>query len=385
MESQTKTQSSTMFDISPSIMNLPILKHFDKNEISSNISSNVDSFKKGEKGIFQFLKLVIFGGAIYAFAKYALPQIFILVGQMIGMVLSGAVLVFALLMLPTFIKWIRALAKTAQKVLVKNDPFGQFEKERVKMTENLDTVRLTKNKIRNLQLDMQADSQKSEKDADNMQKSILKFQTKATGLKTVLDDMIKKQGPAAKESDDYVNGNSDFLKTVSEADRIKNQLDQAKDLVEKYGSRSVVMKRVAQKLTMAETSIEIKISDFDATVDMLKKDFEFGRKSNEATSAAKSALGFTQSWELGYAMDVVQSTISNDIAITAGNLKDIDSLTSKYALDSDELYSNLNSLADSIKTGKDEVPVAKKYNNPDYKLTSNDKIKSGGMANIFEN
>ena len=92
---------------------------------------------------------------------------------------------------------------------------------------------------------------------------------------------------------------------------------------------------------------------------------------------------FTKSWELEYALDVVTSTIASDIAITAGNIKDIDSLTSQYSLDSDELYTNLNLLADNIKVGKDEVPTAKQYSNPDYQLTQSDKMKSGGFQDIF--
>jgi hypothetical protein len=36
-----------------------------------------------------------------------------------------------------------------------------------------------------------------------------------------------------------------------------------------------------------------------------------------------------------------------------GNLKDIDMMTSQYAIDSDELFDNLNIIADKIKTGDD--------------------------------
>jgi hypothetical protein len=198
-----------------------------------------------------------------------------------------------------------------------------------------------------------------------------------------MDEMVKKLGIAAKAEDEYVNYASELQKVLAEAQRVANKLNQSKDFVQKYGSRAAIMKKMGQKLTMVETVMDIKIQDFDATVDMLKKDYEFGQKSNAATSAAKSAMGFTKGWEFDYALDVVTSTIANDIAITAGNLKDIETLTSNYSLDSDELYANLNQIADKIKVGQDIIPDAKQYSNPEYQLTSSDRTKSGGFGDLF--
>jgi hypothetical protein len=58
------------------------------------------------------------------------------------------------------------------------------------------------------------------------------------------------------------------------------------------------------------------------------------------------------------------------------NFKDIETLTSNYDLNSDELFENLNAIADKISTGNDPIVTAKKYNNPDYVLTQDDKSKS---------
>ena len=134
---------------------------------------------------------------------------------------------------------------------------------------------------------------------------------------------------------------------------------------------------------MVETEMDIKISNFDATVEMLKKDYEFAEKSKSATNAAKDSMLFDKSWQLEYAMDVVTSTIASDIAITSGNLRDIDSAAANYTLDSDELYSNLDRLADKIKTGGSEIPTAKQYNNPNYQLTQNDKLGANGLVDMF--
>jgi hypothetical protein len=92
---------------------------------------------------------------------------------------------------------------------------------------------------------------------------------------------------------------------------------------------------------------------------------------------------FTKDWELEYALEVVTSTIAQDIARTSENLIDIDALTSKYSVDNDELYSRLDSLADKIKTGDSVVPDSTKYTSPNYKLTKEDKLESGGFGDIF--
>ncbi|MNT95628.1 hypothetical protein D3C72_2375450 [compost metagenome] len=92
---------------------------------------------------------------------------------------------------------------------------------------------------------------------------------------------------------------------------------------------------------------------------------------------------FTKDWELEYALEVVTSTIAQDIAKTSENLIDIDALTSKYSVDNDELYSRLDSLADEIKTGDNTIPDSTKYTNPNYKMTKDDKMSGGGFGDIF--
>jgi hypothetical protein len=159
-------------------------------------------------------------------------------------------------------------------------------------------------------------------------------------------------------------------------------MNQSRDFTIKFGTRQNVLKKINQKLVMVETAMDIKIADFDATVDMLKKDYAVGQKMNAATTAAKNAMGFSSDWERDYALEVITSTISADIAISSGNFKDIESLTQNYDLNSDELFANLDAIADKIQTGGTEIDI-KKYNNVDYKLTSEDKTKSGGFGDMF--
>lgn len=360
-------------------MNLPIMKHFSEGEISSK----VDKFRKGEKGLFWFLKLGALIGLGYLTWVYVLPPLFLAIGQFLAVAATGILLVGLIIAMPVILKGIRVLTRNLHKAIIKHDPFAELENQKQLMVANQQKFRLAKGKIANLRQDMEVESSQSEKDAKEMQNRIVSLQSKAQKLKAQLDEMVAKGGAAARGSDEYVNGNAELMKLLSEAQRVGHQMEQSKDFVTKYGTRANIMKKFGQKLVMVETSMDIKVLDFDATIEILKKDYAFAQKSKEATESAKSAMLFTKSWELDYALEVVTSTIAEDIAVTAGNLNDIDTLTSKYSLDSDELYTNLDALANQIKIGTEAVPSAKAYNNPEYQLTSEDKLKSGGFGELF--
>jgi len=358
---------------------LPIFKHFNETEISSGL----DSFRKGEKGLFWFIKLVALIAVCYLSWVYVLPQVFVMLGRFVAIAVTGFAIVLTIMAIPAILTAMRTFTRWLHKTAISYDPFGELEKQKKLMIQNQQTFRAAKGQILSLKSEMEVEADKNEKDAKKLQIKILTLNDKAKSLKSQMDDMIKSGGIAAKGEDDYVNANADLFKIVSESGRVSAQLSQAQDFVTKYGSRASIMKKFGQKLTMVETSMDIKILDFDATIEILKKDFDFAQKGRTATEAAKSAMLFTKGWELEYALDVVTNTIASDIAITAGNLKDIDSLTKNYAVDSDELYANLDTLANNIRIGTDVVPEAKKYSNPEYQLTQQDKVKSGGFENIF--
>jgi hypothetical protein len=375
---QTKTQTMTS-TLNANLGELPILKHFNQNEIATK----VDNFRKGEKSIFWFLKLAAIVGVGYLTWTYVLPPVFQAIGQMLAVAATGVMIVFGIMVAPVVFKGLRALTRAIHKAIIRYDPFAQLEVEKQKMIANQQTFRVAKGNIANLKQEMEVEAANSEKEATAGQTRIIALQGKAEKIKHNMDAIFQAKGVEAKSEDEYVNNAAELQTVLAEAQRVANKMTQAKDFVQKYGSRAAIMKKMGQKLTLVETAMNIKILDFDATVEMLKKDYEFGQKANSATTAAKSALGFTKGWEFDYALDVVTSTISADIAITSGNLKDIETLTSNYTLDSDELFANLNQIADKIKVGADVVPSAKAYNNPDYQLSSSDKVKAGGFTELF--
>ena len=64
-----QTESKTL---NANLMELPMMKHFSQNEIATK----VDTFRKGEKNLFWFLKLAVFGAIAWAAWTYVLPPVF---------------------------------------------------------------------------------------------------------------------------------------------------------------------------------------------------------------------------------------------------------------------------------------------------------------------
>ena len=364
------------------VLDLPILKHFDDEK--GEISLNPKNWRNGEKGLNTILKLALFGGLGYAAWVYILPPLFTALGQVIALAGVAVFLIFFILMLPVIFKGLRRATRAIHKSLIRHDPFGELEDQRQKMLRNRKVFKDSKAKIKALKSQMEAEAFKAEKEAGEFQNQVLSLQKQAQKIKGEMERIVSEKGNAGKDTDEYVELHSALARKLSESQRLSHQLTQSKGFVQKYGSRANVMGKLDRKLTLAGTAIDIKISDFEVTIKMLEKEYEFAKTAKAATDGAKSAMLFTKDWELEYALDVVTETIALDIAKTEENLSDIDTLTSKYDIDSDELYSQLDTLADKIKTGEDYIPEAKKYNNPNYKLTAEDKQMSGGFGNMFD-
>jgi len=362
-----------------SINNLPILKHFE----SSEIGKSVDSFRKGEKGLYNVFKLLALGAVLYFSWIYVLPPVFQAIGQFMAIATTGILIVLGIFMLPVILKGIKRFTRFTHKSLIKHDPFGELEDQKQKMLANKKKFQMSKGKINSLKHDMEVGADTAEKNAKALETKIVAEQAKAAKYKAQMEEMVKKDGPSAKGSDLYVDLHSKFLKVVSSASRRGHELQQGKDFVQKYGTRGAIMKKFGQKLTMVETSMDIKILDFDTTISILKKDYELAKSMKNATDSVRETMTFADGWEVEYALDVVTTTIAQDIARTAGNLQDIDSLTANYSLDSDELYAGLDALANDINTGKDPVKSAKDYSSPEYIPSHDDKLKSGGFGEVF--
>jgi hypothetical protein len=211
-------------------MNLPIMKHFSEGEISNK----VDKFRKGEKGLFWFLKLGALIGLGYLTWVYVLPPVFIALGQFAAVAATGIALVGLIMAMPVILKGLRLFTRNLHKSIIRHDPFAELENQKQLMVANQQKFRLAKGKIANLRQDMEVEASQSEKDAKEMQNRIISLQTKAQKLKANLDEMVAKGGAAARGSDEYVNGNAELMKLLSEAQRVGHQMEQSKDFVTKY-------------------------------------------------------------------------------------------------------------------------------------------------------
>lgn len=363
------------------LLELPILKHFDESKGEIALSSN--ALKKGEKSIFWILAMGLLGVGGYLTWTYIIPPLFTMLGQAIALSATGVFLIFLVMMFPVIMKGLRFTTKNLHKALIQSNPFNELEEQKQKMVKNREVFKNTKAKLKGLKNEMEIEATKSEKEAKSFQEEVLSLQRQSEKLKSAMDEMVRINGAGAKDTDEYVALQSELARKLSDSQRISNQYEQSKSFIQKYGVRANVLGKMDRKLMLAGTAIDIKIADFDATVVMLKKEFEFAKNAKEATESAKSAMMFTKDWELEYALEVVTSTIALDIARTSENLIDIDALTSKYSVDNDELYSRLDSLADQIKTGDNTIPDSTKYTSPNYKITKDDKLNSGGFGDIF--
>lgn len=361
------------------VLELPILKHFEK----SQISFNPKNWRKGEKGIAWVIGLVLLGTIAWGLYQYVLPIVFTWIGQMLGAIAAAVLVIAFFIMLPVIVKAMKKLSRSTHKMLIRHDPFGELEEQKEKMIQNRVQFKEGKAKIKAIKHNMEAESIKAEKEAKDYQDKVVALQSKAATTRQKMHELEQKKGEAAKELDEYVDLQTNMMKTLSEAQRVSHMLNQSTGLVRKYGSRAHVIGKLDRKLNMVDTAMEIKVADFEVSIDMLKKEYAFAEAARSATEQAKSAMLFTKGWELEYALDVVTNTIAIDLATTQENLIDLDSLTSQYSLDSDELYTKLDKLADQIRTDSYEVPESKKYTNPNYKLSPEDRQESKGFGDIF--
>ena len=363
------------------LLELPILKHFD--ESKGEIAINPEALKKAQKPLFYILMAALIGVGGYMTIVYALPPLFTMLGQVVGLATTGIFLIFLVMMFPVIMKGLRFATRSIHESLIKSNPFAELEEQKQKMMKNRDVFKTTKAKLKGLKNEMEIEANKSEKEAKVFQEDVLSYQRQSEKLKMAMDEMIKQNGIGAKDTDEYVALQSELARKLSDSQRIANQYEQSKSFIQKYGVRANVLGKMDRKLTLAGTAIDIKIADFDTTITMLSKEYEFAKNAKNATESAKSAMLFTKDWELQYALDVVTSTIAQDIATTSENLIDIDALTSKYSVDNDELYTRLDSLADKITSGDNTIPDAGNYSSPNYKLSKDDKLNAGGFGDIF--
>lgn len=362
------------------MMDLPILKHFNSDSLITN-EDPYASYRKGEKSIFNVFKLLALGAVGYLSWVYVLPPLFQALGQIIAIAGSIVLVVFLVLMAPVILKMLRRLTRKLHEAAIAHDPFGELHEQRDKMVENKQKFILSQGTIKKLGNDTKVEASNSEQLAKDLQTRILSSKKKIDKIKKRQEEIKSK--PNGKSSPEYVDNYAKLIKLTASVQRDMSQKEQQVNFVRKYGVRANTIQKLSNKLVLVGAQMDIKVLDFDATIDILKREYDFAKAARQATQTAKDALLSTEGWEVEYAMDVITTTVAQDIAMTSANISDINNYTTLYDMDDDELYLKLDALADDIETGKDIVPSAKGYNNPDYQVTHEDKLQSGQFGDIF--
>ena len=151
------------------VLELPILKHFAKGEISLN----PQNWRKGEKGIATVVGLVLLGTIAWGLYQFILPIVFTWIGKTLGAIAVAVLVIAFFIMLPVIIKGFKKLARGLHKMLIKYDPFGELEEQKEKMMDNRDQFKQAKAKIKAINSNMEGESLKAEKESKEYQDKVV--------------------------------------------------------------------------------------------------------------------------------------------------------------------------------------------------------------------
>ena len=169
----------------------------------------------------------------------------------------------------------------------------------------------------------------------------------------MMDKMIAEKGAGIKETDEYVDLQQQFINATSAGTRTNTVLEKNIEWTTKYAARSNIFANLDRKLAIGATLLENKIKDFEESIGIMKKDWEMAAASRGATAILKEILGpGGQNWKLEYALEFVAGRISEDLAMTAQNLEDLERNTTAFDFDSDEAYEKLLAIGNKLDAGQ---------------------------------
>ncbi|HTF31435.1 MAG TPA: hypothetical protein VK625_21405, partial [Flavitalea sp.] len=151
------------------VLELPILRHFEKNEITFNPKN----WRKGEKGIGAIVGLVLVGTVAWGLYSFILPIVFTWIGQVLGAIAAAVLVIAFFILLPVILKALKRLARFLHKLLIKYDPFGELEEQKQKMQQNRVEFKQAKAKIKAIKSNMEQESIKAEKESKEYQEKVL--------------------------------------------------------------------------------------------------------------------------------------------------------------------------------------------------------------------
>lgn len=369
------------------ISELPIAKHL--TNINSEINGEVKKWRKGEFTIFTILTIlaVLIGGGLFVVFAYKLLLGYLLpiVGQIAQYLTVGIAIVGSYFLWKPLSKWFKELSNKWSKKLITDNPFGELETQLGIMINSEKRFIESKGKVNQLRGKMKTDAQKWADDAETWNEKIQLFHKRALEVKAKIAELQPHQ-VEGDESDDYIALLNERDMLVADGNRAVNMYTQAKNFAVKYGDRGAILGKLDKKLSRVSTQIKIKIEDFRQTIKQLKDEYDVAYSLRAATDAAKGALNlFEGRWEIDFAMDVITTSISRDLALTVSNLNDIDMATGALlsGVDDDAAFDKLERLSNKLSSGEEKVVDVNKYNNPNYKRTAEDKKVNSAFGDSF--
>ncbi len=366
------------------ITQLPIMKYFDDAKLVEKGKESLAKWRKGEKPIGAVIGLIVIGVVAYGTFKWIIPAVFGLLSQVIAVIASVLAVVLVILLLPAIFKLFRRIVRSFHKAIIRWNPFDELDEQKQKMWETHDLFLKHKSKIKQLRTDFEQMSRETQKVAEDSKSEVQRQTKKAGEIKKLMDKMIEEKGVGIKETDEYVDLQQQFINATSAGTRTNTVLEKNIEWTTKYAARSNIFANLDRKLAIGATLLENKIKDFEESIGIMKKDWEMAAASRGATAILKEILGpGGQNWKLEYALEFVAGRISEDLAMTAQNLEDLEKNTTAFDFDSDEAYDKLLAIGNKLDAGQIDVPSPSKIANPNHKLTREEKNSAGPLGDIF--
>jgi hypothetical protein len=372
---QTETKSVTQ---------LPIMKYFDDAKLVDKGKETLEKWRRGEKPIGAVIGLIILGVVAYGTFRWVIPAVFGALSQVLAVIASILAIVLVILMLPAIYKLFRRIVRSFHKAIIRWNPFDELDEQKQKMWETHDLFLMHKSKIKQLRTDFEQMSNETRKVAEDSKDEVQRQTKKAGEIKEQMNKMVAEKGEGIKETDEYVELQQQFINATSAGTRTNTVLEKNIEWTTKYAARSNIFANLDRKLAIGATLLENKIKDFEESINIMKKDWEMAAASRGATAILKEILGpGGQNWKLEYALEFVAGRISEDLAITAQNLEDLERNTTAFNFDSDEAYDKLLAIGNKLDAGQMEIPNPSKISNPNHKLTREEKNSAGPLGDIF--
>ncbi len=373
MQTETKT-----------ISQLPIMKYFDDAKLMEKGSDTLGKWRKGEKPIGAFIGLIVIGVVVYGTIRWIIPAVFVALSQVFAVIASVLAVILFIVLMPAIFKMFRKIVRSFHKAIIRWNPFDELDEQKAKMWQTHDLFLKHKSKIKQLRTDFEHMSNETRGVAENAKTEVQRQTKKAFEIKALMDKLIDEKGVATKETDEYVELQQQFINATSAGTRVNTTLEKNIEWTTKYAARSNIFANLDRKLAIGATLLENKIKDFEESINIMKKDWEMAAASRGATAILKEILGpGGQNWKLEYALEFVAGRISEDLAMTAQNLEDLERNTTAFNFDSDEAYDKLLAIGNKLDAGQIEIPNPSKIANPNHKLTREEKMSAGPLGDIF--